>query len=85
MNIIRDVIGCETFYNDEDNPYLGTIHTEYTDSECDELGFFIKSEKDDLVVYVTFELWKRLYEMAMKEIDLKVTYLSSSQSITEEE
>ena len=83
MNIARDVIGCEIFYNDDDDPYVGTIHVEYTDLLCDELGFFIKSEKGDLAVYVTFELWKKLYEMAMKEIDLKVTYNCSNQSVKE--
>lgn len=85
MNIARDVIGCEIFYNDDDDPYVGTIQVEYTDLPCDELGFFIKSEKDDLYVYVTFELWKKLYEMAMKEIDLKVTYNCSNQNVIKDE
>jgi len=85
MNISRDVIGCEIFYNDDDDPYPGVIQVEHTDVAEDEFGIFIKSEKDDLYIYVTFELWKKLYEMAMKEIDLKVTYDSSNQKVIDGE
>ena len=77
-----DTIGTRIWVAEQDDSEKGTIHIEVTDD--DELGMFLESENGDISVYVSLELWKKLYEMALKEIDQSVIYDSSEQSITEE-
>ena len=79
----RDRIGCYIFFGEEDNPTEGTIQIEYTDMIGDELYINLRTNKKNMAVYVTFELFKKLYAMAMKEIDLEVVYNSSVETIIE--
>jgi len=67
MDLRRHRIGCEIFFDEEDDPEIGTVCIEYTDRDIDEFGIFVSSSRGEANIYVTFELWKTLYQMAMRE------------------
>ena len=81
MDLVRDVVGCAVFFDEEDDPVAGTLHLEYTDKASDEFGIFIRAKDRDVNIYVTFELWKKLYEMAMHEIELHPRYSKHSSEL----